>query len=159
MTFWLPSKWQISLPFHKLRLVKSLLFYMPKLEKETSLGQSLLIKAFLSSTLFCFSVVGPREPATGSAGEFLMVNKQFLYKTTIMHWSTHYQLCGMASTFHLHIAISPWKRQPRTAILSLLALISMTYPARSHFRSQILPFVARWVQSTFLRASSTVHMW
>ena len=27
---------------------------------------------------------GPREPATGSAGEFPMVNKQFLYKTTII---------------------------------------------------------------------------
>ena len=36
-----------DLPFHKLHLVKSLLFYMPKLEKETSLGQSLPIKAFL----------------------------------------------------------------------------------------------------------------
>ena len=32
----------------------------------------------------CVSVFGPREPATGSAGEFPMVNKQFLYKTTII---------------------------------------------------------------------------
>ena len=50
------------------------------------------------------------------------VNYVHLNKNTdqIMHWSTHYQLCGVASTL----------RQLWTAVSSFLGLISMAKPAR-----------------------------
>ena len=52
----------------------------------------------------------------------------------------------MASTLSMCTALLPRQWQPWTAVSSLLGVISMAFPARSHLRSPTLPLLPRRAQ-------------
>ena len=56
----------------------------------------------------------------------------------------------MASTISMRTALSPRQWQPWTAVSSLLGVISMAFPARSHLRSPTLPLLLRRAQKLHL---------
>ena len=52
----------------------------------------------------------------------------------------------MASTLGMRTALSPRQWQPWTAVSSLLGVISVAFPARSHLRSATMPLLPRRAQ-------------